>query len=240
MLLRRVMQHVRTQNWLAVGIDFVIVVVGVYIGIQLGNWNEERSRAEEERAVVLQLVSEARETDTRIASNRLRDEARFEAALRALTSLRADDLGNDSNQALREDLDQLGPWASGGFVTATLDEIVTSGKLSVIRDDGLRILLARYREEVTINEIAFENVGRMNLDHAMALGDRIDVVFGADGREIITPADQLLQDLELERTVGSFAFTYDVFRNLHQSAAEINAAYLEALVAHAEAERWLD
>ena len=41
MILRRVMEHVRTQNWLAVGIDFVIVVVGVFVGIQLGNWNEE-------------------------------------------------------------------------------------------------------------------------------------------------------------------------------------------------------
>jgi len=48
MLLRRMMEHVRTQNWLAVFLDFVIVVVGVFIGIQLGNWNDvrlERSRA---------------------------------------------------------------------------------------------------------------------------------------------------------------------------------------------------
>jgi len=29
MLLRRMMQHVRTQNWFAVFLDFVIVVVGV-------------------------------------------------------------------------------------------------------------------------------------------------------------------------------------------------------------------
>ena len=33
MLLRRVMEHVRDQNWAAVAIDFVIVVVGVFIGI---------------------------------------------------------------------------------------------------------------------------------------------------------------------------------------------------------------
>ena len=33
MLLRRVIEHVNTQNWFAVGIDFVIVVVGVVIGI---------------------------------------------------------------------------------------------------------------------------------------------------------------------------------------------------------------
>jgi len=40
MLLRRVIDHVNAQNWVAVGIDFVIVVVGVVIGIEVANWNE--------------------------------------------------------------------------------------------------------------------------------------------------------------------------------------------------------
>ncbi len=43
MLLRRVTQHVRDQNWFAVGIDFVIVVIGVFIGIQVANWNDSRA-----------------------------------------------------------------------------------------------------------------------------------------------------------------------------------------------------
>lgn len=42
MLLRRITKHVREQNWFAVFIDFIIVVVGVFIGIQVSNWNEER------------------------------------------------------------------------------------------------------------------------------------------------------------------------------------------------------
>ncbi|MEX0644254.1 MAG: DUF6090 family protein [Parvularculaceae bacterium] len=39
MILRRITEHVKAQNWFAVGIDFVIVVVGVFIGIQVANWN---------------------------------------------------------------------------------------------------------------------------------------------------------------------------------------------------------
>ena len=39
MLLRRIIEHVKTQNWTAVAIDFFIVVVGVFIGIQVSNWN---------------------------------------------------------------------------------------------------------------------------------------------------------------------------------------------------------
>ena len=42
MLLRRISKHVTDQNWFAVFIDFLIVVVGVFIGIQIGNWNDSR------------------------------------------------------------------------------------------------------------------------------------------------------------------------------------------------------
>ncbi len=42
MLLRRISEHVKAQNWTAVGLDFIIVVVGVFIGIQVSNWNAAR------------------------------------------------------------------------------------------------------------------------------------------------------------------------------------------------------
>jgi hypothetical protein len=37
MILRSVTKHVQEQNWFAVFIDFFIVVVGVFIGIQVAN-----------------------------------------------------------------------------------------------------------------------------------------------------------------------------------------------------------
>ncbi len=40
MLLRSISKHVKDQNWFAVFIDFFIVVVGVFIGIQVANWNQ--------------------------------------------------------------------------------------------------------------------------------------------------------------------------------------------------------
>ena len=39
---RRVAEHLRTQNWAAVAIDFVIVVVGVYIGLQANDWKQQK------------------------------------------------------------------------------------------------------------------------------------------------------------------------------------------------------
>ena len=43
MLLRRITQHVKDQNWTAVALDFLIVVAGILIAFQITNWNEARS-----------------------------------------------------------------------------------------------------------------------------------------------------------------------------------------------------
>ncbi len=47
MLLRSITKHVKEQNWFAVFIDFFIVVVGVFIGIQVANWNETQNNKAE-------------------------------------------------------------------------------------------------------------------------------------------------------------------------------------------------
>jgi hypothetical protein len=58
LILRRVTEHVRTQNWTAVFLDFVIVVVGVFIGIQVSNWNDTRAFDARETGLLVELRSE--------------------------------------------------------------------------------------------------------------------------------------------------------------------------------------
>lgn len=43
MILRRVIHHFRNQEWTAIAIDFLIVVLGVFMGIQVANWNQAQS-----------------------------------------------------------------------------------------------------------------------------------------------------------------------------------------------------
>jgi hypothetical protein len=57
MILRRVIQHVKMHDWFAVAIDFLIVVLGVVIGLQVNNWNEARAA----RGIVARHLSEIAE-----------------------------------------------------------------------------------------------------------------------------------------------------------------------------------
>ena len=42
MLFRRVAGHLKKQEWTDIGIEFLIVVLGVFLGIQAANWNDQR------------------------------------------------------------------------------------------------------------------------------------------------------------------------------------------------------
>jgi hypothetical protein len=57
MILRRVIAHFRKQEWTAIAIDFVIVVVGVFIGMQVSNWNAARA----DRAIAARHLTEIAE-----------------------------------------------------------------------------------------------------------------------------------------------------------------------------------
>jgi hypothetical protein len=58
MILRRISENIRSQNWFAVAVEFVIVVVGVFMGLQVQDWNEVRKERIEEHALLLRLYEE--------------------------------------------------------------------------------------------------------------------------------------------------------------------------------------
>jgi hypothetical protein len=68
LILRRLTEHFRDQNWFAVGVDFVIVVVGVFIGIQVANWNDELADRRREHEILLNIIDDIRNDRAELAS----------------------------------------------------------------------------------------------------------------------------------------------------------------------------
>lgn len=69
MLLRRLNQHVKDQNWFAVGLDLLIVIVGVYIGLQVQQWSNDRDRQQREAKYLERLHEEVLRTGELRADN---------------------------------------------------------------------------------------------------------------------------------------------------------------------------
>ena len=89
MILRRVIDHFRRQEWTAIFLDFVIVVFGVFVGLQVNNWNEAQAYEKEYQLALERLDSEISqnlmmldELDRQIAASL----SAVEGAVRALAS----------------------------------------------------------------------------------------------------------------------------------------------------------
>ena len=61
MILRRVAKSIRARDWFSFSIEFAIVVAGVFIGIQVANWNADRLERSEEAGYVLRLAADLRQ-----------------------------------------------------------------------------------------------------------------------------------------------------------------------------------
>lgn len=62
MLLRRLVDALRAQNWTAIWIEFLLLVTGVFLGIQAANWNQARVDRARERLLLGDLRAEVAES----------------------------------------------------------------------------------------------------------------------------------------------------------------------------------
>jgi hypothetical protein len=63
MIFRRLAQNLAQQNWTAIFIEFVLLVLGVFLGIQVANWNEARVERELVRGHLSEIAQDLRTHD---------------------------------------------------------------------------------------------------------------------------------------------------------------------------------
>tara|TARA_R110000787_G_scaffold43073_5_gene105641 strand:- start:249 stop:1022 length:774 start_codon:yes stop_codon:yes gene_type:complete len=143
MLLRRIAQHVKSQNWFAVALDFVIVVFGVFIGIQLGNWNEARANQARSHQymerIVVDLTQEISVYDDRLQFWRLVSDN----GLTVLDEARAAGKSLDTWDLLLAYF-QASQVAEFYPTNSTFEELKSAGELDLISDPDLRSDLSEY------------------------------------------------------------------------------------------------
>lgn len=143
MILRRLSHHVRTQNWIAVGLDFAIVVLGVFLGLQLGNANEARQAAAKEARVIERLTADFEKLEGTLAE---RIEATFVMMQNIDALLAIIEAGGEPADPLHAAamiVDIFGVSVREA-PPASYEELVASGGFAQLSDIALRDALAQY------------------------------------------------------------------------------------------------
>ncbi len=144
LLLRRISGHLKEQNWFAITAEFLIVVSGVFLGIQVANWNTEYQERQDERQILKRLSDE---TDVLLAA--IRSE---QAALQQRTDLLIDaqpviysveperPLSDDECEAVA--LSHI--YRLGSDELPVLNELIGTGRFDRLKNDGVKQSLREY------------------------------------------------------------------------------------------------
>jgi len=142
MVIRRIREHVTAHNWFAVVIDVAIVVVGVFLGTQANNWNQDRIDRADAAEYRQQIIGNIKVNEEDIAARIVYYGQVRRHALAALRALQQRDvkLGEpfliDAYQASQA-------WLRG-FERTAYDEMVATGVARNVGDSATRAALSGY------------------------------------------------------------------------------------------------
>jgi hypothetical protein len=162
MLLRRVSDHLAKQAWTAIAIDFLITVLGVFIGLQASNWNE--ARLDRERAHgYLERIHADLDADLRNYRNRLSFWAAVSTYGRSGLAYAETGAGGDDKWALVLAYFQASQVEEYFTTRTTYEELRSAGQLNLISDLSLRNDLASYYTNAANPTLSERPIYRMHV-----------------------------------------------------------------------------
>lgn len=135
MIMRRLAQNLRDQNWTAITIEFVLVVAGVFLGIQVANWNAERETRQKSAVFTQRLMADLQaeaQRRARVIAYYREVATAAEAAADALSGKRP-----ASNEALLVNAYRATQYLQTASQRATYDELISTGSMGLITDRRL-------------------------------------------------------------------------------------------------------
>ena len=143
MLLRRLTKHIKDQSWVAIVLDLVVVIAGIFIAFQVDRWYETKRLESEEEGHLIALAED-------FAANRKDVErviGRHNRAIDAVFVLLAYDKGDPVDISNDDFYDLLADVQSGGSFDPTryaYDLLIATGDIKSIRDDRLKSEMAAF------------------------------------------------------------------------------------------------
>ena len=219
MILTRLQEAFRSQNWFAVAIEFTIVTAGVFLGIQFGNWNDLRAEAEREQLYLSRLEKDFTTARDELLVNIERSEALREDLV-VLFEMIVDPDVVLTPQNTAPLIDALGSGTASARPSPTFIEMQASGALSTLDSEELRKALVDYQLSVRVSEDGL----RFALEGFQPERKIFEIIRVSADNEL--SPDNVLRPELLREAVGEV--------NYMKAAHLLQSAYARASLEHAE------
>ena len=220
MILRRVVMRLKQQEWTAVVIEVAIVVLGVFIGIQVSNWNEDRKEHALEAVYLDRIAGDVRSDVAEIDRNPARVDTQDGGMNRVLRDATGRDLPTGFESARgRVAVEQVPAIADNDpnspgfalFILTTLDgnrsaydTVINTGGIGAMRDAAMLRKVQGYYAAVD-KALHFEVGLEQNRDKLVDAERRVGIspVEAHDTGELATPSPRTGNCWRPRKTTGS-------------------------------------
>jgi len=152
MLLRRISAHIRDENWFSVVLDLLVVVVGLFLGLQIDTWWE----AQKEARIESTYLQEIREDFELNKSSLLEQISDAEQIIRSMIVLHEQSTLVDPSLSmveLNERFSLINHMPTFVIATRAYANLTGSGDLKLLRNRQLKNLLATYYAEADLTAV---------------------------------------------------------------------------------------
>ena len=226
-MLRRFRQHIAEQNWTALVFDFVIVVVGVFLGLQAQDWNQGRLDRQLERDYQERLKSDF-DAISKSLEHCMNTYARSLAALDHVASVvlssdgAVSESGDDTN--VRESLVRMTAGTVPTGRSVTFVEMLSSGDLKILRDESLRRQLIHYDQLAEAHREIRRSLRRQTADYGHPVYSAITLSVDLEKDRMVDISDF---DLDAMAKSDDFRTMVTVYKGNNANAYELCERQLE-------------
>lgn len=135
----------KVANYLRYAIgEILLVVIGILIALQVNNWNEQRKDRIQEKKFLVRLEAEINTDIGNISNSILANKNRMQRAEFLMATADHPQMAEDSATYFIQSIEYAGYTNNPVVSDNTFEEIKSSGKLSLIRNEQLRSALQEY------------------------------------------------------------------------------------------------
>jgi hypothetical protein len=152
MILLRLSKAVRKQDWFAVLIEFVVVVLGIFAGLQANEWAQERQDRKQERAALERLFLEAVSAHELLNGSVQRTLRLNQLRRNAVRFADSGDPVPEDELPIKIGINTLAMFPAVMPVSVAYDELRSSGQMQLIRSAALRGQIAEFHINLAFHD----------------------------------------------------------------------------------------
>lgn len=239
MIFRRLPEAIKGQNWSTAVLEILIVVIGIFIGLQANDWNSARLDRSLEMRYLERIQTDLQsdlgvfDRSAGIANRRMRQVELL------LDSIADPEIAASHPNQFIEAVEKAGWDSYRRITTGAYSELVNMGRTTLIRSVVLRGTLAEYyaridfwegvkNQDSVTHEFTIASAGVLSKDYLAAIegGTQNDDVtdLGASAEEAISIAEHFKSRTQAARLLPQIYQSHMMVRNAVAEHRERNAA----------------